>query len=77
LTSVGGGGAPAPPTLIKPDQQLIQEWSFRPRLRMTETNAYVRVSKATDSVSHPNRRDGPTLVMEVEIRDEAMHPGPE
>jgi long-chain acyl-CoA synthetase len=40
---------------------------------MTETNAYGPRIEGDDSVSHPNSTGPvPTLVMEVEIRDEAM-----
>jgi len=76
LTSVGGGGAGATDP-DQPDQQLIQEWSFGLGYGMTETNAYGPRIEGDDSVSHPNSTGPvPTLVMEVEIRDERCAPWP-
>ena len=70
LLTVGGGGAPAPPTLVA-----RVEGSFsrgRPSLGygMTETNAYGPGNYGDDYVSHPTSTGRtPTIVMDVEIRD--------
>jgi len=73
LSSVGGGGAPAPPALVN-----LVDGSFakgRPTLGygMTETNAYGPRIEGTDYVTHPTSTGPvPTLVMDVEIRDEEL-----
>jgi len=72
LASVGGGGAPAPPTLMSRVDDSFQ--NGRPGLGygMTETNAYGPRIEGDDSLTHPNSSGSvPTLVMEVEIRDES------
>jgi long-chain acyl-CoA synthetase len=74
LASVGGGGAPAPTTLVE-----RVEHSFtagRPNLGygMTETNAYGPGNFGDDYVSHPTSTGRvPTIVMDVDIRDESMN----
>jgi long-chain acyl-CoA synthetase len=74
LASVGGGGAPAPTTLVE-----RVEHSFttgRPNLAygMTETNAYGPSNFGDDYVSHPTSTGRvPTIVMDVDIRDESMN----
>jgi long-chain acyl-CoA synthetase len=73
LSAVGGGGAPAPPKLVA-----RVEGSFskgRPTLGygMTETNAYGPGNYGDDYVSHPSSTGRtPTIVMDVEIRDEDL-----
>jgi long-chain acyl-CoA synthetase len=75
LATIGGGGAPAPPTLVA-----RVEGSFtrgRPNLGygMTETNAYGPGNYGDDYISHPmSTGRTPTIVMDVEIRDEAGRP---
>src|SRR5580698_591723 len=68
LATVGGGGAPAPPTLMKRIDGSFQ--NGRPGLGygMTETNAYGPRIDGDDSLAHPNSTGPvPTLVMDVEI----------
>ena len=77
LSSVGGGGAPAPPTLVeRVDRAFV---TGRPSLGygMTETNAYGPGNFGDDYVSHPTSTGcTPTIVMDVEIRDDAGRPVP-
>ena len=72
LTSVGGGGAPAPPKLVDRVEHSFSRG--RPNLGygMTETNAYGPGNYGDDYVSHPaSTGRTPTIVMDVEIRDDA------
>ncbi len=71
LTAVGGGGAPAPPTLVARVEHTFKRG--RPNLGygMTETNAYGPGNYGEDYVTHPDSTGHvPTIVMDVEIRDE-------
>ncbi len=71
LVSIGGGGAPAPPTLVA-----RVEASFtrgRPQLGygMTETNAYGPGNYGEDYVTHPSSTGRVrTAVLDVAIRDD-------
>ncbi len=70
LASVGGGGAPAPPTLVERVERSFSRG--RPSLAygMTETNAYGPGNFGDDYVHHPTSTGrAPTIVMDVEIRD--------
>lgn len=72
LTSVGGGGAPAPPKLVDRVEHSFSRG--RPSLGygMTETNAYGPGNYGDDYVQHPTSTGRtPTIVMDVEIRDVA------
>ncbi len=73
LSAIGGGGAPAPPTLVA---RVEHEFSSgRPNLGygMTETNAYGPGNYGDDYVTHPTSTGRvPTIVMDVDIRDESM-----
>ena len=70
LASVGGGGAPAPPTLMSRVNDSFQNGIPGLGYGMTETNAYGPRIEGDDSLTHPNSTGSvPTLVMEVEIRD--------
>jgi long-chain acyl-CoA synthetase len=67
---VGGGGAPAPPTLVERVERSFSRG--RPSLAygMTETNAYGPGNFGDDYVHHPTSTGrAPTIVMDVEIRD--------
>jgi long-chain acyl-CoA synthetase len=73
LTAVGGGGAPAPPTLVARVEQSFTKG--RPNLGygMTETNAYGPGNYGEDYLLHPTSTGGvPTIVMDVDIRDESF-----
>ena len=74
LASVGGGGAPAPTTLVERVEHSFKKG--RPNLGygMTETNAYGPGNFGDDYVSHPTSTGRvPTIVMDVDIRDESMN----
>jgi len=74
LTAVGGGGAPAPPTLVARVEESFQQG--RPTLGygMTETNAYGPGNYGDDYVNHPTSTGRvPTIVMDVDIRDSSLN----
>ncbi len=74
LTAVGGGGAPAPPTLVERVDHSFKKG--RPNLGygMTETNAYGPGNYGDDYLSHPTSTGRvPTIVMDADIRDEALN----
>jgi len=73
LSTIGGGGAPAPSTMVARVDHAFS--GGRPTLAygMTETNAYGPGNYGDDYVSHPTSTGRvPTIVMDVEIRDESM-----
>ena len=75
LTAVGGGGAPAPPKLVARVDSSFKQG--RPTLGygMTETNAYGPGNYGDDYITHPlSTGRTPTIVMDVEIRDEQWNP---
>ena len=78
LTSIAGGGAPAPPALVR---RVDEEFSAgRPAIGygMTETNAYGPGNSGDDYISHPMSAGRMVPIMEVEIRDDgqkALAPG--
>lgn len=74
LTAIGGGGAPAPPKLVARVEDSFKQG--RPNLGygMTETNAYGPGNYGDDYVSHASSTGRvPTIVMDVEIRDENLN----
>ena len=74
LATIGGGGAPAPITLVDRVEHSFKKG--RPNLGygMTETNAYGPGNVGDDYVSHPTSTGRvPTIVMDVDIRDESLH----
>jgi long-chain acyl-CoA synthetase len=74
LTAVGGGGAPAPPTLVARVEQSFSKG--RPNLGygMTETNAYGPGNYGEDYLTHPTSTGRvPTIVMDADVRDESLH----
>ena len=69
LTSVGGGGAPAPPQLV--NRVAGSFATARPNIGygMTETNAYGPGNSGTDYETHPTSTGRATPIMQVSIRD--------
>ena len=76
LISVGGGGAPAPPELVKRVDSSFKK--ARPSLGygMTETNAYGPGNNGDDYVARPTSTGRVVPVMEIEIRDADDKPVP-
>ena len=73
LSAVGGGGAPAPPTLVARVEGSFKQGHPTLGYGMTETNAYGPGNYGEDYLSHPlSTGRVPTIVMDVEIRDEAL-----
>ncbi len=78
LVSVGGGGAPAPPALVR--RVASNLGAGRPGIGygMTETNAYGPQNSGADYLSHPTSTGRGTPILEIEIRDpngKALPPG--
>ncbi|MBA2280248.1 MAG: AMP-binding protein [Acidimicrobiia bacterium] len=69
LVSVGGGGAPAPPELVKRVESTFRR--ARPGIGygMTETNAYGPQNSGDDYVTHPTSTGRATPILEIEVRD--------
>jgi long-chain acyl-CoA synthetase len=69
LISVGGGGAPAPPELVKRVDSSFKK--ARPSLGygMTETNAYGPGNNGDDYVQRPTSTGRVVPVMQIDIRD--------
>lgn len=69
LVSIGGGGAPAPPELVRRVESNFK--SGRPGIGygMTETNAYGPQNTGDDYVSHPTSTGRGTPILKIEIRD--------
>ncbi len=69
LRSVGGGGAPMPPGLVKRIDENFQRG--RPGLGygMTETNAYGPQNAGDDFVNNPKSTGRPVPIMDVKVTD--------
>ena len=69
LKSVGGGGAPMPPELVKRIEDNFDRG--RPGLGygMTETNAYGPQNSGDDFLAHPTSTGRPVPIMEVRVTD--------
>ncbi len=76
LRSVGGGGAPMPPELVKRIEDNFP--NGRPGLGygMTETNAYGPQNSGDDFVSHPTSTGRAVPIMEVRVADPEGNPLP-
>jgi long-chain acyl-CoA synthetase len=71
LTSVGGGGAPAPPELVKRVASSFKAGKPSIGYGMTETNAYGPGNNGQDYLEHPTSTGRATPIMEIAVRDEA------
>ena len=70
LVSIGGGGAPAPPELVKRVASSFK--TGRPNIGygMTETNAYGPGNSGQDYLEHPTSTGRATPILELAVRDE-------
>jgi long-chain acyl-CoA synthetase len=69
LLAVGGGGAPAPPELVRRVSTNFAKASPGIGYGMTETNAYGPQNGGADYLSHPTSTGRATPIMQVEVRD--------
>jgi len=73
LSSVGGGGAPAPPKLVARVESSFKRGRPSIGYGMTETNAYGPGNFGDDYVSHPSSTGRtPTIIMDFDIRDDQL-----
>lgn len=76
LRNVGGGGAPAPPELVRRMQSNFPKASPGIGYGMTETNAYGPQNGGADYIAHPTSTGRATPILEIEVRDPDGHPLP-
>jgi long-chain acyl-CoA synthetase len=69
LRNVGGGGAPAPPELVRRMQSNFPKASPGIGYGMTETNAYGPQNSGADYVAHPTSTGRATPILQIEVRD--------
>ena len=75
LVGVGGGGAPAPAKLVARVGNSFKHGSPTLGYGMTETNAYGPRNYGADYLANPSSTGRvPTIVMDVEIRDDELRP---
>lgn len=75
LVGVGGGGAPAPAKLVARVGSSFKHGSPTLGYGMTETNAYGPRNYGADYLANPSSTGRvPTIVMDVEIRDDELRP---
>ena len=71
LVAVGGGGAPAPPELVRKVDASFAKAKPNIGYGMTETNAYGPQNNGDDYLTHPTSTGRTTPILQVEVRDEA------
>jgi long-chain acyl-CoA synthetase len=76
LVAVGGGGAPAPPQLVKRVSSNFAKASPGIGYGMTETNAYGPQNSGIDYVEHPTSTGRATPILLVDVRDPDGHAVP-
>jgi len=69
LTSIGGGGAPAPPELVKRVASSFRGGGPSIGYGMTETNAYGPGNNGQDYLTHPTSTGRATPILELSVRD--------
>jgi long-chain acyl-CoA synthetase len=69
LTSVGGGGAPAPPALVDRVERSFSRGRPTIGYGMTETNGYGPGNHGDDYLSHPTSAGRAVPIMAVDVRD--------
>jgi long-chain acyl-CoA synthetase len=70
LIAVGGGGAPAPPELVRRVATSFAKASPNIGYGMTETNAYGPGNGGQDYLDHPTSTGRGTPILEIAVRDE-------
>jgi long-chain acyl-CoA synthetase len=68
LLSVGGGGAPAPPELVRRVEASFSRGRPSIGYGMTETNAYGPQNAGDDYVSHPTSTGRAVSILEISVR---------
>lgn len=76
LTSVGGGGAPAPPELVARVASSFARGKPSIGYGMTETNAYGPGNSGLDYTTHPTSTGRATPILQIEARDADDQPLP-
>ncbi|MGI8492502.1 MAG: class I adenylate-forming enzyme family protein [Acidimicrobiales bacterium] len=76
LKAIGGGGAPAPPALVRKVASSFEGGEPGIGYGMTETNAYGPGNTGDDYLTHPTSTGRATPILEIEIRDPAGRPVP-
>jgi long-chain acyl-CoA synthetase len=76
LRNVGGGGAPAPPELVRRVASSFAKASPGIGYGMTETNAYGPQNGGADYLAHPTSTGRATPILQVEVRDRNDQPLP-
>jgi long-chain acyl-CoA synthetase len=69
LRSIGGGGAPAPPELVKRVANSFAKGGPSIGYGMTETNAYGPGNSGDDYTSRPTSTGRSTPILEIDVRD--------
>ena len=73
LASIGGGGAPAPPELVKRVASSFRGGGPSIGYGMTETNAYGPGNNGQDYLDHPTSTGRATPILELAVRDPEGH----
>ena len=73
LVSVGGGGAPAPPELVRRVEAGFRRGRPSIGYGMTETNAYGPQNSGDDYLAHPTSTGRATPILEIAVRDPDGH----
>ncbi|MFA5775505.1 MAG: long-chain fatty acid--CoA ligase, partial [Ilumatobacteraceae bacterium] len=76
LRAVGGGGAPAPTTLVTKVADSVKQGNPQLGYGMTETNAFGPGISGKEYIDHPTSTGRAVLPMRVEVRDPELKPVP-
>ncbi|MEO8364301.1 MAG: AMP-binding protein [Ilumatobacteraceae bacterium] len=76
LRAVGGGGAPAPTTLVAKVADSVKQGNPQLGYGMTETNAFGPGISGKEYLDHPTSTGRAVLPMRVEVRDPDLKPVP-
>ena len=73
MKAIGGGGAPAPATLVDKVAKSFKSGGPQLGYGMTETNAFGPGNRGADYINHPTSTGRTLLPMKLEIRDENLN----